>query len=84
MLKGTRTAIIRKIQPISIHGQISLDVFWMDPEDIEEEIRHCRVGSKSRHRGGKTKRARIAPGPVSLPMDARVQARVPLRRARTP
>jgi hypothetical protein len=47
MLKGTRTAIIRKIQPISIHGQISLDVFWMDPEDIEEEIRHCRVGDEA-------------------------------------
>jgi hypothetical protein len=30
MLKGTRNAVIQRIQPISIHGQISLDVFWMD------------------------------------------------------
>ena len=44
MLKGTRTAVVHKIQPISIHGQLSLDVFWMDPEDPEQELRHARVG----------------------------------------
>ena len=47
MLKGTRTAIIKRVQPISIHGQVSLDVFWVDPEDPEEEIRHSRVGNES-------------------------------------
>ena len=47
MLKGTRTAIIHRIQPISIHGQVSLDVFWMDPEDPEQELRHSRVGDES-------------------------------------
>ena len=47
MLKGTRTAIVKRLQPMSIHGQISLDVFWVDPEDPEEEIRHARVGSES-------------------------------------
>ena len=47
MLKGTRTAIIKRIQPVSIHGQISLDVMWMDPEDPEEELRHARVGPES-------------------------------------
>lgn len=47
MLKGTRTAVIRRIQPISIHGQVSLDVSWTDPEDPEEEIRHARVGDES-------------------------------------
>lgn len=46
MLKGSRPAIIKRIQPISIHGQISLDVFWTDPEDSEEEIRHARVGDE--------------------------------------
>lgn len=46
MLKGSRPAIIKRIQPISIHGQISLDVFWTDPEDTEEEIRHARVGDE--------------------------------------
>jgi hypothetical protein len=44
MLKGTRQAIVKRIQPISIHGQISLDILWIDPEDAEEEVRHARVG----------------------------------------
>ena len=47
MLKGTRTAIVKRIQPVSVHGQVSLDVFWVDPEDPEEEIRHARVGDES-------------------------------------
>ena len=47
MLKGTRTAVIHRIQPISIHGQVSLDVFWMDPEDVEQELRHARVGDEA-------------------------------------
>lgn len=47
MLKGTRTAVIHRIQPISIHGQMSLDVFWTDPEDAEGEIRHARVGNEN-------------------------------------
>jgi hypothetical protein len=47
MLKGTRLAIVKRLQPISIHGQMSLDVFFVDPEDPEEEIRHARVGTES-------------------------------------
>jgi hypothetical protein len=47
MLKGTRQGIVNRIQPISIHGQISLDVFWVDPDDPEGEIRHARVGGES-------------------------------------
>jgi len=47
MLKGTRNAVIQRIQPISIHGQLSLDVFWMDPEDPEQELRHSRVGNEA-------------------------------------
>jgi len=46
MLKGTRTAIVKRIQPLSIHGQMNIDVFWTDPEDPEEEIRHARVGTE--------------------------------------
>ena len=51
MLKGTRSAVVHRIQPISIHGQISLDVFWMDPEDPEQELRHARVGDDAVPRG---------------------------------
>ncbi len=47
MLKGTRAAIVHRIQSISIHGQISLDVFWTDPEDPTGEIRHARVGNEA-------------------------------------
>lgn len=47
MLKGTRSGVIRRIQPISIHGQISLDVSFIDPEDPEGEIRNARVGNES-------------------------------------
>ena len=47
MLKGTRQGVVNRIQPISIHGQMSLDVFWVDPEDPEGEIRHARVGTES-------------------------------------
>ena len=47
MLKGTRTGIVSRIQRISIHGQLSLDVFWTDPEDPEQEIRHARVGNEA-------------------------------------
>ena len=47
MLRGTRTAVVHRIQPMSIHGQISLDVLWTDPEDPEGEIRHARVGNEA-------------------------------------
>ena len=48
MLKGTRNGVIKRLQPISIHGQMSLDVFWVDPEDPEEELRHARVAPRTR------------------------------------
>jgi hypothetical protein len=47
MLKGTKTAILRRIQPISIHGQVFLDIAFTDPDALggdAEEIRHARVG----------------------------------------
>lgn len=47
MLKGTRQGVIKRIQPISVHGQVSLDVFWVDPDDPEEEVRHARVGDEA-------------------------------------
>lgn len=47
MLKGTREAVIHRVQPVSIHGQISLDVFWSDPDDPGQEVRHARVGDEA-------------------------------------
>jgi hypothetical protein len=47
MLNGSREAILRKIQPISVHGQISLDVHYVDPDDSNEQIRVARIGPES-------------------------------------
>ena len=47
MLKGTREGILRKIQPISIHGQVSWDVHFSDVEDPEGQIRVARVGPEA-------------------------------------
>jgi len=47
MLKGTRQGVVQRTQTISIHGQLSLDVFFIDPEDPDQELRHARVGTES-------------------------------------
>jgi hypothetical protein len=36
---------------MSVHGQISLDVFWLDPDDPDQELRHARVGDESTPKG---------------------------------
>jgi hypothetical protein len=47
MLKGSREGIVRKIQPISIHGQISLDVQYVYPDDPNGQIQVARVGPEA-------------------------------------
>lgn len=47
MLKGTRTVQVTKIQPVSIHGQISLDVHFMDPDDTQGQVSLARIGPES-------------------------------------
>ncbi|MEN3337920.1 MAG: hypothetical protein V7647_1596 [Acidobacteriota bacterium] len=47
MLKGTRTALIRKVQPVSIHGQISLDVYFADPAEPDGQVSVARIGPES-------------------------------------
>lgn len=51
MLKGTKAAIVKKIQPVSIHGQISLDVYYVDADDPEGQSSLARVGEESVPRG---------------------------------
>ncbi len=51
MLKGTRPGILRKVQPISVHGQISWDVFFSDPDDLEGPMQMARVGPEAVDRG---------------------------------
>lgn len=47
MLKGTKDAVVTKIQPVSIHGQISLDVYFEDPDDSQGQVRLARIGPES-------------------------------------
>jgi hypothetical protein len=47
MLKGTRTVQVTKIQPVSIHGQISLDVHFIDPGDAQGQVSLARIGPES-------------------------------------
>jgi len=47
MLKGTRTVRVTKIQPVSIHGQLSLDVYFIDPDDPQGQVSLGRVGGES-------------------------------------
>ena len=51
MLKGTRDGILKKVQPTSIHGQVSLDVYYVEPDDTEGQVRIARVGKESIPRG---------------------------------
>lgn len=47
MLKGSRRGLVKKIQPVSIHGQISLDVYFVDPDDPEGQVSLARIGPES-------------------------------------
>ena len=47
MLKGSKRAIVRKIQPISIHGQVSLDVYFAEADDPDGPGAVARVGAES-------------------------------------
>lgn len=47
MLKGTRSALVTKIQPVSIHGQVSLDIYTVDPDDPQGQVTLARIGEES-------------------------------------
>jgi hypothetical protein len=47
MLKGTKEVVVQKIQPVSIHGQISLDVYFSDPDDSQSQVRLARIGPEA-------------------------------------
>jgi hypothetical protein len=51
MLKGSRDAVLKKIQPISVHGQISLDVQYIYEDEDGEQIRVARVGPEAVEQG---------------------------------
>ena len=47
MLKGTRQVEVTKVQPVSIHGQISLDVYFIDPDDPQGQVSLARIGPEA-------------------------------------
>jgi len=51
MLKGSRDAILQKLQPISIHGQLSYDVHYKFADDPEDQMRVARVGPEALGQG---------------------------------
>ena len=47
MLKGSKTALVTKVQRVSIHGQVSLDVYFVDPDDEQGQVSFARVGPEA-------------------------------------
>jgi hypothetical protein len=47
MLKGTRDGILKRVQPVSIHGQVSWDVFFTDVDDVDGQTHVARLGPES-------------------------------------
>jgi hypothetical protein len=47
MLKGTRDGILKKMQPVSIHGQVSWDIFFTDVDDPDGQTHAARMGSEA-------------------------------------
>lgn len=47
MLKGSRDGIIRRVQPVSIHGQLSLDIYFVDADEPDGQERFARIGTES-------------------------------------
>lgn len=47
MLKGTRDGILKRVHPVSIHGQVSWDVFFTDLEDPDGQIHVARLGPEA-------------------------------------
>ena len=47
MLKGSRDAIVRRVQPITIHGQLSYDLHYTFADEEEEQAHVARVGPEA-------------------------------------
>ena len=47
MLKGSREGVLHKLQPISIHGQLSYDVHYKFEDEPDGQMRVARVGAEA-------------------------------------
>lgn len=47
MLKGSRHAVLHRMQPISIHGQLSYDLHYQFADEPDGPMRVARVGPEA-------------------------------------
>lgn len=47
MLRGSKSAVVRKVQPVSVHGQLSLDVHFVGSDDLDGQVSVARIGAES-------------------------------------
>jgi hypothetical protein len=47
MLKGSRDAVLVRLQPISVHGQLSYDVHYTFADEPDGQPRVSRVGGEA-------------------------------------
>ena len=47
MLKGSREGILHRVQPISIHGQLSYDLHYTFADEPGSQVRVARVGPEA-------------------------------------
>lgn len=51
MLKGFREAVFRKVESVSIHGQVSWDLYFSDADDPDGPVQKARVDPDTVVRG---------------------------------
>lgn len=47
MLKGSRDAVLQRMQPISIHGQLSYDLHYTFADEPDGPVHVARVGGEA-------------------------------------
>ena len=47
VLKGTKDGIVKKLQPVSIHGQMSVDVYFTEASEPDGQVSVARVGNEA-------------------------------------
>jgi len=47
MLKGSRDAVLQRLQPITIHGQLSYDIHYVFADEPDSQVRVARVGTEA-------------------------------------
>ena len=47
MLKGSREAVLHRVQPVSIHGQLFYDLHYRFADEPDSQMRVARVGGEA-------------------------------------